>query len=136
MSVMKRSGGVAVLCLWLSALNAGAQTAPGGAGNVHHTAPAGASAPDHAVAPEAAAVAAFREANAKMHAGMDLPSTGDTDADFARGMLAHHQGAVDMARIELEHGSDSELQQLAERIIASQEGEIVQIQAWLARNGY
>jgi uncharacterized protein (DUF305 family) len=50
-------------------------------------------------------------------------------------MIPHHQGAVDMARIVLEHGSDPEVKKLAESVIAAQESEIKWMQDWLAKNG-
>ncbi|MBP1859411.1 CopM family metallochaperone [Rhizobium herbae] len=78
---------------------------------------------------------AFAEANAKMHEGMDIAFTGNADADFVRGMIAHHQGAIDMAKIELEYGKDAELRALAEGIISAQEAEIATMKDWLARNG-
>nr|WP_087149153.1 DUF305 domain-containing protein [Pararhizobium antarcticum] len=78
---------------------------------------------------------AFAAANAKMHAGMDLEFTGNTDVDFVRGMIAHHQGAIDMAKIELEYGKDETLRKLAEDIIAAQEAEIAMMKDWLAKNG-
>lgn len=81
------------------------------------------------------AVRAFRESNARMHAGMDIPFTGNTDVDFVRGMIAHHQGAIDMARIELEYGKDPQIRALAEAIIKAQETEIAEMKAWLAKNG-
>ncbi len=62
---------------------------------------------------------AFAEANAIMHQAMDIEFTGDADVDFVRGMIAHHQGAIDMARIVLEHGTDPEVKKLAEEIIAN-----------------
>lgn len=77
---------------------------------------------------------AFAESNARMHAGMDIDFSGNADVDFVRGMIAHHQGAIDMARIELEYGKDAELRRLAEEIIRAQEGEIAMMKAWLEKN--
>ncbi|MCU0827538.1 MAG: DUF305 domain-containing protein [Tabrizicola sp.] len=78
---------------------------------------------------------AFMEANDRMHQGMAIEFTGNADVDFIRGMIPHHQGAVEMARIVLEHGSDPEVKKLAEGIIAAQEAEIAWMQDWLAKNG-
>ena len=85
---------------------------------------------------ESASTLAFMEANMKMHADMTIEFTGDADADFIRGMIPHHQGAVEMARIVLEHGKDPEVRKLAEGIIAAQESEIAWMQEWLQRNGH
>lgn len=63
-----------------------------------------------------------------MHAGVP---TGDPDADFLAMMIPHHEGAVEMARLELVHGRDPLVRQLAEGIIASQQTEIEAMQARL-----
>jgi uncharacterized protein (DUF305 family) len=52
-----------------------------------------------------------------MHAAMGVPFTGDADRDFARMMIPHHQGAIDMALVELRYGKDERLRRLAQEII-------------------
>jgi uncharacterized protein (DUF305 family) len=78
---------------------------------------------------------AFMAANDKMHAEMAIKFTGDADIDFIKGMLPHHVGAVDMAKIVLEHGKDPEVRKLAAEIIKAQDVEIAFMKAWLAKKG-
>lgn len=77
---------------------------------------------------------AFIDANAKMHAAMAIDFTGNADVDFVRGMIAHHQGAIDMAKVELQHGKDADIRKLAQDVITAQEGEIAMMKEWLAKN--
>ena len=111
-----------------------AQPAQGGHGSAHganHGANHGAT---HAGDASPSSVA-FAVANAKMHEGMNIRFTGDADVDFARGMIAHHQGAVDMAKILLTHGKDPEMRKLAEEVVRTQEAEIAFMKDWLAKKG-
>lgn len=66
-----------------------------------------------------------------MHDGM---MNEDADVAFACGMIAHHQGAIDMAQVLLEHGDDEKMIKLAGDIIAAQVGEIEEMRTWLAEN--
>lgn len=79
--------------------------------------------------------AAFMAANAKMHEAMSAPMTGNADVDFVRGMIGHHQGAIDMAKVELQYGKDEKIRKLAKDIIKAQEGEITMMKAWLKAHG-
>jgi uncharacterized protein (DUF305 family) len=55
----------------------------------------------------------------------------DADVAFACAMIPHHQGAINMAQVELEHGDDDEMKQLAEKIIEDQTREIEQLTNWI-----
>jgi uncharacterized protein (DUF305 family) len=64
-------------------------------------------------------------AMAKMqHDMMSAPMNGNADHDFASMMIPHHQGAIDMARLELKYGKDPGLRKLAKTIIEAQKREI------------
>ena len=72
------------------------------------------------------AQAAFKAANDKMHAGMaDIPE--DADIAFMQGMLAHHQGAVEMSEVALKYARDEQARDLAARVIAAQKEEIAEM---------
>jgi uncharacterized protein (DUF305 family) len=86
-------------------------------------------------APAGAAGKGFSAANAKMHKDMDITFSNDADVDFVRGMIPHHQGAIDMAKVVQEHGKDPDVKKLAAEIIAAQEKEIAWMQGWLKKRG-
>lgn len=95
---------------------------------------------DHAAAP-GTPVAAFQHGMDSVMVVMDegmRRMTGarpdDIDASFAAMMLPHHQGAVDMARLQLLYGKDPALRRLAQSIIAEQQVEIQQMVAWLKQH--
>ena len=91
---------------------------------------------DNAAAPAAGTSdAAYKVAMDKMMANMMVPYTGNADVDFAKGMIPHHQGAIDMAKVVLQFGKDAEIRKLAEAVVAAQESEITFMQNWLKANG-
>ena len=82
-----------------------------------------------------AADKAFAASMQTMMKGMNVKPTGNPDKDFVLMMMPHHQGAIDMAKVELQYGTDPELRQLATDIVTAQEKEIAQMKDWLAKNG-
>lgn len=73
---------------------------------------------------------AFKHANDKMHQAMMMEPSGDADKDFAMMMIPHHEGAIEMAKLELQYGKDPQLRAMAEKIIAAQEAEIAELKKW------
>jgi uncharacterized protein (DUF305 family) len=70
----------------------------------------------------------------KMHADMDAGMKAeDIDVAFICGMIPHHQGAIDMAKAELEYGDDPWAREMAQKVIDAQEAEIAQMKEWLAK---
>src|SRR5437762_6394784 len=68
----------------------------------------------------------------KMHVDMGaVQRSGNSDVDFVRLMLPHHQAAIDMAKTQLMYGKDPQMRRLAQEIIADQQLEIELMQRWL-----
>jgi hypothetical protein len=77
-----------------------------------------------ASAEEGAFLAENDAAMTKMMEGMAAKPTGDVDRDFVAMMAPHHQGAIDMAMIELRYGKNEQLRRIAQEIIVDQLQEI------------
>jgi uncharacterized protein (DUF305 family) len=71
----------------------------------------------------------------KMHvAMMSMETSGNSDVDFVRLMIPHHQAAIDMARTQLLYGKDPQMRRLAQEIITAQQSEIELMKLWLKRH--
>ena len=123
--------GIAALAL------AACQPAESGASDAEQAAmtpEAGASQPGDMAMPAGPATP-FTEVERQMHEGMMEVSGGGIDEMWARKMIAHHQGAIDMGNVVLKYGDDPEVKALAEHIIADQQAEIAQMRAWVEKSG-
>ncbi|MBD2746602.1 DUF305 domain-containing protein [Microvirga sp. BT688] len=107
---------------------AAAQGAHGG--HSGHSTPA-----QTAGAPDTPATQGHKRANETMHKNMDIAFSGNADVDFVRGMIPHHQGAIDMAKVALQHAKDEQIRKWAQDVIREQEREIGEMQAWLKNKG-
>lgn len=68
----------------------------------------------------------------KMQMAMSaVARSGNSDVDFVRLMLPHHQAAIDMAKTEILYGKDAQMRRLAQEIITDQQLEIQLMQRWL-----
>lgn len=86
----------------------------------------------HGAAPAEGATAGSEGSNALHQAMMgsqhSMAVSGDVDRDFASMMAMHHQSAIKMADVYLQHGKDAELRALAAKIKAEQGRETEQLQ--------
>ena len=79
---------------------------------------------------------AYMAAMDKMHGPMmQAAQDSDPDVAFVRGMIPHHQGAIEMAKVVLQYGKDEQAKKWANDVIREQQGEIDEMQAWLKKNG-
>lgn len=80
------------------------------------------------------AYAALIQTMEPMHSDMMRGMTADDfQTAFVCSMTPHHQGAVEMAQVALKHGTDPWIQMFAQEIVTTQQVEIREMQAWLAR---
>ena len=77
---------------------------------------------------------ALMKAMQGMQQGMAGEMSGDADKDFVGMMIPHHQGAIDMAKVELQYGKDPSLRKLAQAIVEAQEKEIALMKRWQAKH--
>jgi uncharacterized protein (DUF305 family) len=82
-------------------------------------------APPSAEALDRAFLAENGRAMDRMMAGMTITASHDADRDFAAMMIPHHQGAIDMAVLELKYGRNEKLRRIAQEIIVEQQQEII-----------
>lgn len=73
----------------------------------------------------------------RMHAAMmSVTATGNSDADFVKLMIPHHQAAIEMAKTQLLYGKDPQMRRLAQEIITDQQSEVDLMNLWLKQNGW
>ena len=128
----RHSGAARALFLLLAALSALLLSLPGrppARAEAHEAMPG--AGPGTAGTADDTFMSMMGEAMRRMDSGMNVAPTGDPDRDFARMMIPHHQGAVDMALVELRFGRDERLRRLAQGIIVEQQQEIALMQSIL-----
>ena len=76
-------------------------------------------------------MAMMQTMNAMMQRTNTMKMTGDFDIDFASMMIEHHQGAIDMSEVELQHGADAQMKLMAQQIITAQKAEIAKMQTFI-----
>jgi uncharacterized protein (DUF305 family) len=79
---------------------------------------------------------AYMAAMDRMHGPMmQAAQEGDPDVAFVKGMIPHHQGAIDMAQVVLQYGKDEQAKKWANDVIREQQREIDEMHAWLGKRG-
>lgn len=77
---------------------------------------------------------AYAPSRMEMHKNMDVKPSGNPDLDFVNNMIPHHEGALAMAKVELENGKNPDLRRLAKNIIRTQEKEIAMMKRYQANH--
>jgi len=76
----------------------------------------------------------FKTAHMNMMKNMNMEFTGDADRDFAASMKKHHEGGIEMAKIQLKHGKDPEMRKMAEKLVKEQSEENKKFDSWLSKH--
>ena len=88
------------------------------------------------MASQSEAAKAYMAAMDRMHGPMmQAAQEGDPDVAFVKGMIPHHQGAIEMAKVVLQYGKDEQAKKWANDVIREQQREIDEMQAWLSKRG-
>lgn len=106
-----------------AAANHAAQVKDGavsGAPHADHTAPGAPTAGDRA----------FAASEASMHEKMAAASGETVDQAYIAKMIAHHEGAVEMAEVALRDSRDPEIRRMAQAVVDAQTREIAEMRAW------
>lgn len=112
------------------------------AGAMAYASPALVQAPAHAQHDMSNPAHEAGKTSTTMHTAMDamhkkmksMAMSGNQDMDFAMMMVSHHQGAIDMAQAQIDHGKDKQMVTAAKKIIAAQKKEIAMFEAWLKKH--
>lgn len=126
----------AIAALALSVTTASAQSSQGAMKGMDHSAMGGMKGMkgmkgDHNMM----AMNEYMTAMKKMDQAMMNAKGSTPDVTFARKMIAHHQGAIDMAQIELRHGSDADAKKIAQKTIDENTKGTSELEAWLKSHG-
>jgi uncharacterized protein (DUF305 family) len=76
----------------------------------------------------------FKQAHMNMMRDMNVEFTGNADVDFAKSMIKHHEGGIEMAKLLLKHGKDPEMRKKAEKLIKEQGQDNKEFEAWLKKH--
>ena len=84
------------------------------------------------LAQQSASDALMKSMQSGMNQMMSMKMTGDPDHDFAMMLKTHHQGAIEMADLEIKQGKDAKTKALAIRIKATNQKEIKELDQFLS----
>lgn len=81
--------------------------------------------------PMAMAQTPFSAAETKMHEAMMAATGADAGESWARKMIPHHQGALDMSQVVLRDTQDAEIRRMAQKTVDMQTRDIAELRRWL-----